>query len=163
MVPLPLLVAGRDKKRLLLVVDDLDRMPSGEMLEIVESLKLFLESRAMRETVQLFLICEEEALRRALADKYGGTTRALEENLQKLFIAHLRLPQLSSSEQEEVLTHVTGAVADPAPQATDAATDTAAHLGPPPSVSVSLPWASSPPNNWEFISVPICSAARWPR
>lgn len=136
-LPVWLLCFGRDKNRLLLVVDDLDRMPSGEMLEIVESLKLFLENGAMRETVQLFLICEEEALRRALANKYGETTRAVEENLQKLFIAHLRLPPLSSSEQEEVLTHVIGAAADPAPQVTDAATDTAARPGPPPAASVS--------------------------
>ena len=134
-LPVWLLAAGRDKNRLLLVVDDLDRMPSGEMLEIVESLKLFLENGAMRETVQLFLICEEEALRRALADKYGETTRAVEENLQKLFIAHLRLPPLSPSEQEEVLTHVIGAVDDPAPQVTDAAIDTPAPPGPPPSAS----------------------------
>jgi hypothetical protein len=52
-------------------------------------------------------------------------------------IAHLRLPPLDPSEQEEVLTHVIGAVADPAPPVTDAATDTAARPGPPPEASVS--------------------------
>jgi len=120
-LPMWLLGFGRDKHRLLLIIDDLDRMPSSEMLEVIESLKLFLENGVVREVIQLLMICEEDSLRRALANKYGDLAHAVEENLQKLFIAHLRLPPLGRGEQEEVLTYIIDAIADPSGPATDAA------------------------------------------
>jgi nucleoside phosphorylase len=148
--------AGRDTRRLLLIIDDLDRMPPGEMLEVIESLKLFLENEVVRDIVQIVMICEEQSLLTALEDKYGGAkpaARAVEENLQKLFIAHLRLPPLGPDEQHEVLTVFIGAeaasqlvdeAAKPASSSTEPAVPESVALsfaGPTPEPALFLPSA----------------------
>jgi hypothetical protein len=128
--PVWLLSVGRKEanSRILLVVDDLDRMPPTEMLDIIEQLKLFLEHESLQRYMQVMMICEEDSLHAAIIQKYdlyiastsvgiGGDGNdgitlkrkaVTEATLQKLFIAHLRLPALSLSEIEELFYAIVG-------------------------------------------------------
>ena len=111
-IPLWLFLTKNEKKRALLVVDDLDRVTPDEMLDIIESLKLFLEDEEIGQVLQIVMIFEESAFKTALSNKYARLIneknnsdnckdhfeRIFNENMQKLFIAHLTLPPLSQSE-----------------------------------------------------------------
>lgn len=112
-------------RRALLIVDDLDRLPADELLDIIEQIKLFLEHEGLKERLQVIMICEEEALRAAISKRYKGLIESkdvnleegqedhqwvihkiIESTLQKLFIASLRLSKLSSEEQHYFLESI---------------------------------------------------------
>ena len=119
---------GLNTDRFLLIIDDLDRVPQERLLEVVESVKLLLEDDELRKRVSVLMLVEEDALRKALAKKYCGAStdalpdasvaRAVEENLQKLFLAHLRLGPLGQDEQLEVLENVANLSQEHVPLAT---------------------------------------------
>ena len=105
---------GLKKSKVLLIVDDLDRLPSNEILEIIESLKLLLEGE-INELIQVVVICEERFLEKAFCEKYDGPydienlnerKNLIEENIQKLFISYLRLPPISIDEQKEFISNL---------------------------------------------------------
>jgi len=110
---------GRKTERILLIVDDLDRCDPEQMLEIIESLKLMLEDPVIHDRVQIVMLMEEGVLRREVHRKYsqllesvdgkGKTSeylpsRVFQENLEKLFVGHLRLPPLGKDELEEIMS-----------------------------------------------------------
>jgi hypothetical protein len=105
-------------KRILLVVDDLDRCPQEQLLSVVESIKLLVEDREVSRRMQVVMLIEEDILNRAILKKYEvlrdaskGPQRSkkftaeniLRENCEKLFSAHLRLPPLSREEVRDIL------------------------------------------------------------
>jgi hypothetical protein len=121
-----ILTAGRTTKRIALVVDDLDRCEPATMLELIESLKLLLEDPEISARVQVVMLVEESALEHAILQRYKHhtkvrpvrerrsgdplhgpsgpqTSRVVLETIEKLFIAHLRLPPLSTSELKEAM------------------------------------------------------------
>ncbi|MGK7898893.1 MAG: P-loop NTPase fold protein, partial [Xenococcus sp. (in: cyanobacteria)] len=116
----------RKKSKVLLIVDDLDRLDSYEILDIIESLKLLLEDRRFSDLIQVVIICERISLKRAFRRKYEGIyytqvdaenetlkyshdglslEQLIEENIQKLFISHIYLPPLGEDERKTVLEH----------------------------------------------------------
>jgi len=107
-IPLWLLLTQNKKKKALLIVDDLDRLTPNEMLDIIESLKLFLEDEKINHVLQIVMIFEENTFKTAIRNKYSDLVtnskdvdicdKIYNENMQKLFIAHLNLPPLSLSE-----------------------------------------------------------------
>ena len=105
-IPAWLLLTKNTKNKALLIVDDLDRVSPDEMLDIIESLKLFLEDDKINEILQIAMIFEEKTLKSALSKKYADIIdnnkkereRVLCENMQKFFIAQLNLPPLDISE-----------------------------------------------------------------
>lgn len=120
LLPLWAVSAGRSPERLVLIVDDLDRCDPGTMLELIESLKLFLEDPDVSSRVQVFMLVDEDALRLAITNRYldirrlgtldkledselGRVSCAVTETIEKLFVAHLRLPPLEQHELEEVM------------------------------------------------------------
>lgn len=107
-VPIWLVFGGRGTDRVLLVVDDLDRVSPEEMLHVVESIKLLLEDDSVRERVQVLILVEEELIKGAVRSKYQhlvsasvglSEDRLVEETLQKIFLSWLRLPPLNGSER----------------------------------------------------------------
>lgn len=129
LLPLPLILLDREKSKVLLIVDDLDRLNSGEILDIIESLKLLLEERYFSDLIQIAIICERRSLERAFWKKYEGmyleegkaeniTLRGfhdglsleqlVEENIQKLFVSHIYLPPLGSEEQDKIMKYFLG-------------------------------------------------------
>ena len=91
--------------RVLLVVDDLDRCEPSDLLRVIESLKMFLEEEAISDRVQIALLVEELALRTAILSKYEhlrgsgpSDEQIIRENIEKLFVAQIRLPELRREE-----------------------------------------------------------------
>lgn len=105
------------RKRLLLVVDDLDRCSSQQMLELIESIKLLLEDDDLKDRIRVVMLVEENLLRHAISDKFTAAANAslaehtdskvrlrvmVDEHLDKLFLAYYRLPPLTSAQLVDV-------------------------------------------------------------
>lgn len=149
-LPLAALCLAKGPKRLLLVVDDLDRCEPTQMLEIIESVMLLLDDKEIRQRMQIVMLVEEEAVRAAILQKYTHLRcstspgellpeepvqvddRIVRENLEKLFVSYLRLPEIPPDDFRNLLSkYIEGDDAkpddDPAvPGETDKAVITAA-------------------------------------
>jgi hypothetical protein len=110
-------------KRILLVVDDLDRCSPAQLLSVTESIKLLVEDPEISKRVQLAMLVEEDILKNAILEKYSllrtseknvqqglkfSDKRLIYENCEKLFNAHLRLPPLAQQELTEILDKIVG-------------------------------------------------------
>lgn len=105
-------------RRLLLVVDDLDRCHFDHLVSVMESLKLLLEDPEISRRVIVTMLIEEDILHHAIWAKYKHLahkeatntlktvfdgSRIVRENCEKLFTAHLRLSPLDESEVEQII------------------------------------------------------------
>ncbi len=110
-VPLLSFFLRQGPKRLLLVVDDLDRCEPGTMLEIIESVTLLLDDDQIKQRMQVAMLVEEDALETSLIQKYEHLWSSVDEadrsrkqrqivteNKEKIFLSHLRLPLTSEAE-----------------------------------------------------------------
>ena len=106
-------------KKLLLVVDDLDRCQFDHLLAVMESIKLLLENEEIGKRVQVIMLIEEDVLKHAIIEKYKPLTdkeiqnslgtsfdakRIVRENQEKLFTAHLRLASLTDEDVAEMIS-----------------------------------------------------------
>jgi hypothetical protein len=118
--PAAALLLARGPTRILLVVDDLDRCPHEQILEIIESIMLLLDDDEIQRRLQVAVLVEEEAVHHAISEKYrylwhdsanSGSddirSRVIQENLEKLFLVHLRLGPLNTAEIVEVADRYT--------------------------------------------------------
>lgn len=103
------LYAGGSPRRVLLVVDDLDRCEPARMLEVIENLRLFIETQGVGERMHVAMLVDESVLELALLTKYraygalpGTSRQLLEESVEKLFLAYLRLPPLTGDDLVDV-------------------------------------------------------------
>jgi hypothetical protein len=117
-------VVSPEKKPVLLIVDDLDRVPSGLMLDVIESLLLFLDDPQIASRLRVMFLIEEESLRVAFREKYLGKAeekqklkgdssrsakadlRLHKDQLEKHFLFWLRLGPLSAKDASDVLDSV---------------------------------------------------------
>nr|WP_198030329.1 P-loop NTPase fold protein [Mesorhizobium sp. LNHC220B00] len=116
MVVGPWIVSAPKPDRVLLIVDDLDRCSPGDMLTVIENLKLLVDDPVLSERLQVLMLVDERVLEHAIAKRYedmideratdivGETPdnaglvakqEIIAEQLEKLFACHLRLPALS--------------------------------------------------------------------
>ncbi len=108
-LPVLALFVAQGPRRILLVVDDLDRCEPRQMLEIIESIMLLLDDKEIQKRMQIAMLVEEEAIHTALLMKYEhlrlpvvGTDRfdskiddrIVRENIEKIFVSYLRLPEI---------------------------------------------------------------------
>ncbi len=118
--PVAALLIARGPSRVLLVVDDLDRCPPEQILEIIESIMLLLDDDEIQRRLQVAILVEEDAVHHAIAEKYwylwydsenSGSddirSRVIQENIEKLFLVHLRLGPLNTAEIVEVAERYT--------------------------------------------------------
>jgi hypothetical protein len=117
---LPLLAFVRGvvpNRKVLLVVDDLDRCHPDQMLEMIECLQLFLDDTEIRKRLKIIMLIEEDILRNAIGLKYrqlvsGVDQNAVRENqlitdnFEKLFLVWLRLEALTEEELRSVFKNV---------------------------------------------------------
>jgi hypothetical protein len=114
---------GSSPRKVLLVVDDLDRCKPEHLLSVMESIKLLIEDPDISSRVQVAMLLEEDVLKHAIFEKYGHLTdeerarllrtnydadRLMWENGEKLFTAHLRLPLLAKSELRDLIEAFSG-------------------------------------------------------
>jgi predicted enzyme related to lactoylglutathione lyase len=114
---------GASPRKILLVVDDLDRCKPEHLLSVMESIKLLIEDPDISSRIQVAMLLEEDVLKHAIFEKYGHLAdedRAsvlrtqykpdllIWENEEKLFTAHLRLPVLAKSELHDLIEAFSG-------------------------------------------------------
>jgi len=89
-----LLTARNPTRRVALFVDDLDRVSDTELIDIIESLRLFLEESEISDRLQVVFLCQEDALHRAIVQRYRQASNAdfIQETLHKLLVGYIRLP-----------------------------------------------------------------------
>lgn len=105
--------------RILLVVDDLDRCATPQHLHVVESIKLLTEESDMCQRLQVAALVDEDVFGHAVLTKHAekGThypqrfspERIVRESSEKIFTAHLRLPNLDETDLLEVFDLVVSA------------------------------------------------------
>lgn len=93
--------------RILLIVDDLDRCPKEEILDLIDGVKLMVEDDEIGEFVQVLTLADTDILCSAIQTKFSFHENATEtsgintrvvEHLQKVFLCHLRLPIISNED-----------------------------------------------------------------
>jgi len=94
-------VFANKPKRILLIVDDLDRCVHDQ-LEIIESIMLLCKDERIPERLHVCLLVEYEILKEKILDKYKqlkssySNERLVRENIEKLFDAYLRLGSIKN-------------------------------------------------------------------
>ncbi|MBL9186758.1 MAG: hypothetical protein JNK23_04720 [Opitutaceae bacterium] len=145
--------------RVLLVIDDLDRCTTAQLLHVVESLKLLTEDDVVSRRIQVAALVDEDIFEHAVLKKHGDLKKAhcakrfdqarvIRENREKLFTAHLRLPPLEPTELKEVLDFVIGGKERGQPDRPDAGG------APPPADSVTPVEGNDSPPAGRRISPP---------
>lgn len=94
------------QEKIILHIDDLDRCEDIKMISILDSLRTILENEQIKK--RLIVICniDKDRLKTAISQKYLTNTklnvskRLVEEQIDKLFIFSIGLPQLSVSQQK---------------------------------------------------------------
>lgn len=113
-----------DRRKVVLVVDDLDRCHPDQMLEVIECLQLFLDDSEIQTRLRIVMLVEEEILQNAIQRKYDKLRAAeasdalsdrklIRDNLEKLFLLWLRLPPLGPEEVSEILDKLTASLVAP--------------------------------------------------
>jgi hypothetical protein len=114
---------GASPRRIVLVVDDLDRCKTEHLLSVMESIKLLIEAPEISRRVQVAMLLEEDILKHAIFEKYGSLAdperakllstfydadRLMRENCEKLFTASIRLPKLSATDLKDLVETFSG-------------------------------------------------------
>lgn len=102
---------GKERKRLLLFVDDLDRCQEEKIISILDALRVMLDNDRLIEHIIVLVAVDEKLLNRAIHFKYRNfglneqsyAKNLVEEYMDKLFISGIKLPKLSPDEQGVIL------------------------------------------------------------
>lgn len=97
-------------KKILLVVDDLDRCDPDQMLAVIESIRMFLDDPAMSARMQVMMLLDLKILELALKKRcrairlpHAMTAQFIREQRDKWFVAELALPPLSKFDIENAV------------------------------------------------------------
>ncbi|WP_395746288.1 P-loop NTPase fold protein [Prosthecobacter sp.] len=101
-----------DAKRVLLVVDDLDRCEPDQSLSVIESIRWFLDNPEVSSRLQVAMLMEKTALEEACkkrAKQFGFAKnenewkKRFQAHREKLFVLELELPSLVSKETNDLV------------------------------------------------------------
>ncbi len=103
--------ANKERKRLLLFVDDLDRCQEEKIISVLDALRVMLDNPELVERIIVLVAVDEQLLNRAIHFKYRNfklndqpyAKNLVEEYMDKLFIAGIKLPKLNPVEQGVIL------------------------------------------------------------
>lgn len=111
---------GRSGK-ILLVVDDLDRCPHDEIVDLIDGIKLMIGEGEghMGKYVQPFILADDTVLEVAIKHRFEGlgeknrdgvveTKRlraAVREHMEKVFLCHISLPILEDDQAMDLVSH----------------------------------------------------------
>lgn len=102
---------GKIRKRLLLFVDDIDRCQEEKIISVLDALRVMLDDTELVERIIVLVAVDEKLLNRAIHFKYRNfelsngpyAKNLVEEYMDKLFIAGIKLPKLNEDEQGVIL------------------------------------------------------------
>ncbi|MBW8326368.1 MAG: KAP family NTPase [Prolixibacteraceae bacterium] len=108
-------IAEKNKERLILFVDDIDRCSEKKIIEIVDSLRVMLEHPEIVKRVIVLVAIDEEKLAMAIRYKYrefypptSDNSKILDdltrEYMDKLFISGIKLQALNSDNVNEFIS-----------------------------------------------------------
>ncbi|WP_282129434.1 P-loop NTPase fold protein [Roseobacter litoralis] len=98
--------------RLLLVIDDLDRCPQEEIVDLIDGIKLMIDDKDVGKVVQAFVLADDTILQAAIQHRFDGLSNgagasvdggdrwraAVREHMEKVFLCHISLPPLEASD-----------------------------------------------------------------
>ncbi len=99
--------------RILLVIDDLDRCPQEEIVDLIDGIKLMTDDETIGKVVQALVLADDTILDAAirkrfkdLADDKGDTRKieAIREHMEKVFLCHAHLPKLTSNNVADLVS-----------------------------------------------------------
>ena len=119
-----------NKRKVVLVVDDIDRCEESKIMQIIDSLRVMLEDKTIFDRVVVIAAIDEEVLKRAIRWKYASTLNAqfvndkleankfqtivddknaileglVREYMDKLFVCGIRLGMLGEAEIREIFS-----------------------------------------------------------
>lgn len=99
------------KKKVLLFIDDIDRCSEDKIIQIVDYIRVLLHHPEIQKRLTVVAAIDERILVYAIRNKYKNFVENKEETfkilcreyLDKLFIASLKLSELTSKEKKEIL------------------------------------------------------------
>ncbi|MDG1333022.1 MAG: P-loop NTPase fold protein [Crocinitomicaceae bacterium] len=102
---------GKIRKRLLLFVDDIDRCQEEKIISVMDALRVMLDDDELIKRIVVLVAVDEKLLDRAINFKYRNfkfedqtfSKNLVEEYMDKLFIAGIKLPKLNEEEQGVIL------------------------------------------------------------
>lgn len=109
------------KKKIVLFVEDIDRCAEEKIIQLIDSLRVLLEDNDIAERIIILTAVDEKILRHAIKTKYHAlidtnnnqskvntpSEKLINEYIDKLFIAGLKLGVLSTSDADEFLLALT--------------------------------------------------------
>ncbi|WP_353571239.1 P-loop NTPase fold protein [Candidatus Albibeggiatoa sp. nov. BB20] len=100
------------KKRILLIIDDIDRCSENKIIEIIDALRVMLDDDEIHKRLVIIACIDEIILERAIYLKYSHLAQHSEksadmdklitEYIDKLFLIAIKLPELTEAEKEEL-------------------------------------------------------------
>jgi KAP family P-loop domain len=109
LVLLALIVPLGRVDRILLIVDDLDRCPPDEIVDLIDGIKLMLEEKKVGEHVQALVLADNRVLEQAIRKRFkeivdstgdvreAKLRRVVREHMEKVFLCHFHLPSLTKA------------------------------------------------------------------
>lgn len=102
-------------KKILLIVDDIDRCPENKIIQIVDALRVMLDADDIKDKIVVLLAVDEEILKKSIKCKYSklfsenddkriqDLTR---EYMDKVFLSGIRLGVLTNDDRASILSKV---------------------------------------------------------
>lgn len=100
---------GKDTRRIVLFVDDLDRCSENKIIHIIDALRVMLDDDLLVKKLIIIVAVDALLLERAIELKYvdfkidKGDKNLVQEYMDKLFIAGIKFPSLNREEQVIIL------------------------------------------------------------
>ena len=115
---------GSKDRRVLVFVDDIDRCREDKIIEIIDSLRVMLEEPDIHDRVVVIAAIDESILKMAIRSKYHHLVKEMHINgdkdvqektlasmtneyMDKLFLAGIKLPSLTTQNKRDVLNAIT--------------------------------------------------------
>lgn len=104
------------KKKVVLVIEDLDRCSPDKIVHVIEGLRVMLEDDDISKRVVVIAAIDEQVLKRALRIKFSdikgsesselGLSAAISEHMDKLFILAIKLGSLEAVQRHAFLDEI---------------------------------------------------------
>ncbi|WP_348638895.1 P-loop NTPase fold protein [Thioclava sp. F36-6] len=92
--------------RILLVIDDLDRCPEEEIVDLIDGIKLMIDDEEIGKVVQVLVLADDTVLDAAVRKRFEALSsdesdvrwiEAINEHMEKVFLCHVHLPKLTQA------------------------------------------------------------------